>query len=66
MYKDIESEQKTQVTQIHTMFSKLKKTSFVDEYVTSHKITPGMGKYLNVEKGYDALSYGPKSVRRCR
>jgi len=43
-----------------------KKTSFIDDYVKSKKLVPGMGKYTGFETGFDKLSGLPRSISRKR
>ena len=43
-----------------------KKTSFIDDYVKSKRLTPGMGKYTGFESGFEKLSGPPRSISRKR
>jgi hypothetical protein len=38
----------------------------IDEYVKAKKEIPGIGRYKDTEKGYQALSKPPTSLRRYR
>jgi hypothetical protein len=62
-YNNIEAEDKMRIKKI-SMFSKLDKKSFIDEYMARKKFVPGMGKYTNAENGYNKLSFGTSMRKR--
>ena len=64
LYKDLESEEKTQKQKKEFIFKKDKRLTFIDTVVKNKKVIPGIGKYDKVEYGFTRLSNGPRSMTR--
>lgn len=57
---------KTQEISKSFMFRKQARKTFVELYVDNKKNNPGIGKYKETDKGYNALSRPVSSLRRRR
>lgn len=65
-YEVIECIKKTQWPKNMFAFHKEKQNTYVDRIVKSKSIIPGIGKYKDLDKGYNILSTPPTSLRRLR
>jgi hypothetical protein len=65
-YNVEDSIRKTQWTNKIFAISKSKTHNYVDDAVRVRRDVPGIGRYKEIEKGYQALSRPPTSLRRYR